>query len=244
MGYIYTVSDNYLETVYEHTREFQYIDVIGYRSIKKATSRLHLTNSKDILGYLYIDDEMPEYEDMMRFIRKIELTLDKTKILLLVVRDALSCEEFLNQYAGSLVTIRVISGFEVLTDTILKNALGTIYSTQAQPYLDLEEDEDQIIIPNPHYLEFNRLFSKQITDLISPVQKLNDLTETERFDGVLTRIRNKDTFENEYRRAFIRAKFNSRHLHTVHESPYDSCLTMALEEILREEIENERKNKV
>lgn len=244
MGYIYTVSNNYLETVYEQTRIFQYIDVIGYRNIRKATSRLHLTNSKDIIGYLYIDDEMPKYEDMMRFIRKIELTLDRKKVLLLVVRDDASCQEFLNQYAGSLVNIRVISGFEVLTDTILKNALGTIYSAQVRPYLDLEEDENNVIIQSPHYLEFKRLFSKQITDLIAPVHKLDNLAETERYDTVLSRIRNNDSFENEYRRAFIRSQFMINHLHPVHESPYDSCLTMVLKEILKEEIENERKNKI
>lgn len=237
MGYIYTVSNNYLETLYEQTQIYKYIDVLGYRSVKKATSLLHLTNNKDILGYLYLDDQMPPYPDMMRFIRKIELTLDKSKILLIVVRDKDSYEEFLNQYTGSLVKIRAIVGFEVLTDTIIRNAIGTIYSTQASPYLDINEENDNIV-RNPDYLKYNKVIPSKITDLISPVHKLNNVIETERYDVTLARIRDKDSFENEYRKAFIQRSY-SRKYPIMQDSPYDECLTMALKELLKEEMENE-----
>lgn len=240
MGYIYTVSNNYLETLYNETQIYKSIDILGYRSIKKAISLLHLTNNKDILGYLYIDDTMPPFQDMMRFIRKIELTLDKSKILLIVVRDKESYDQFLDQYKGSLVNTRAIVGFEVLTDTIIRNAIGTIYATQASPYLDLNEDNDKII-KDPDYLKFNKIIPTRITDLITPVHKLNSAIETERYDVTLARIRDKDSFENEYRKAFIQRTYSKKYP-IMQESPYDECLTMALEEILIEEgLKNERK---
>lgn len=242
MGYIYTVSDNYLETMYEQTQQFKYIDVIGYRSIKKATSRLHLTNSKDILGYLIIDDDLPSFNDLMRFIRKVELILDKNKILLLVIRNEESYSEFLNQYRGSLVNIRSIVGFEVLNDNILRNAIGTIYSSQVSPYMDLESEDDIILPKDPNYLKYEKLIPSNITDLICPVKKLRDRIETEKFDPILSRIRNKDSFEYAYRTAFIQRAYGKRY-QIRKEYPYDDFTNEALKYLLKEEIKNERQDK-
>ena len=233
MGYIYTVSPEYLETIYNKCQVFQYINIIGYRDINKATRRLHFTNVKDVLGYMYVGDYMPEYSEMMRFIRKIELTLNKNKMLLLVIRDENSYLDFINQYSGSHVQIRAIAGFEVLNDMILRNAIGTIYQTQAEPYLELVNKKDNDVVIGNKYINFERLMPKELTALVTPVRKLNTLDETIRFDNVLMKMRDKTSFEYQYRQEFIKSSFGKK-VKMPEGSSYDYITTEALKQILKE----------
>ena len=245
MGSIYTISPEYLETISNECSMFQYIDIIGYREIDKAIRRFHFTNVKDVLGYLYVSDYMPDFKDMMRLIRKIELTLNKSKILMLVVRDRDSFLNFANQYQGSLVKIRAIAGFEVLTDVILKNAIGTIYKTQAEPYAELEKKRFDDVVVNDKYISFERLVDTEITDLIAPIylRKYGDLEDTLKYDDLLIdfhRIGDTSSFSYKYRVQYIRACLGYK-AEMPEDSPYDYLTTQSLAHILKEGDKNEGK---
>lgn len=240
MDVIFTVSPDYLNAIEEETRKYSF-GIQGYRDIEIALESLHFSNSKDILGFAYVSDELPDIKLMRRFIRKIDLTVTKPTKLVLAVRNKESFEEFKLQYRGSKVIIEAITGFEVLTDIIINNSIvGTILKTRYKPYLDDMPDNTRVF-PPVDYLKYTKVIDKRLLNIITPVRKLSNLTDTLRFDEVLSRLTNKEGMYFKLRVAFIKAHFGLETDISEFNGGDRFVLVKVLEHMMREVIRNERK---
>ena len=206
MDVIFTVSPDYLETLEEETRKYSF-GIQGYRDIEIAMESLHLSNSKDILGFAYVGDELPDVRLMKKFIRKIDLTITQPTKLILVVRSQESFDEFREAYRGSKVIIEAMTGFEVLTDIIINNSIvGTILKTRYKTYLDDMPDNTRVFPPSEH-LKYTKVIDKRLLGIIREVRMLNSIEDTVRFDEVLSRLTNKEGMYYRLRVAYIKAHF-------------------------------------
>ena len=206
MDVIFTVSPDYLNILEEETRKYSF-GIQGYRDIEVAMESLYLSNSKDILGFAYVADELPDPKLMRKFIRKIDLTVTRPTKLILAIRNQESFEEFRQSYRGSRVIIESITGFEVLTDLIINNSIiGTILKTRYKPYLDDMPDNTRVF-PTTDHLKYTKVIDKRLLGIIRGVRLLTSVEDTIKFDEVLSRLTNKEGLYYKLRVAYIKAHF-------------------------------------
>ena len=209
MKVLYVISPDYLEAIVKETSDYSFA-IQGYADIAKAVDSLHKTNINDILGFIYMADEMPEYyNDLINFIDKCSLMCDYTKSILFVVKDKSDLKDFLDYVESPAIKIEVITGYEVITDVIIKNSVLTILRGQEKPYLNLESEKfiDYRENDKEPVLSYEPLFSQRILDVTSDVFKLDTLDETKMYDVILRTYEGFDEIIFTLREAFIKAFF-------------------------------------
>lgn len=240
MEVLFTVSPDYLDTLERETKKYTFA-LQGYRDIEVAIESLHLSNAKDILGFAYVADELPDYKLMHKFIKKIDLTITQPTKLILAIRDQESFEEFKENYRGSKVIIEAISGFEVLNDIIINNSVvGTIIKTRYTPYLD-DMQKPERLFPARKYLSYTKVIDKRLLRIIEPVRKLNTLEDTVRYDDILSRTTNKDGMFYDLRLAYVKAHFGIYTDITKYGEDDRFVMMKVLDNFIREVIRNERR---
>ena len=204
LNIIYTVSPHYLDAILNETKDYLFA-IQGYRDIGLAIEALQTVNDKNVYGYLYMADELPRYEDMLDFIHRLDL-MGGDKELLIVTKDVEDFNQFLEYYKGSKTKIRVIKGFEIMADLIIKRAIGDILKSQLSPY-ELEEQE-RVLRPEPHeYLEYKAVVDKRFLRILEPIRCVDNLENTLRYDELLQSGLKKEHLIYRLRKAYISSYF-------------------------------------
>lgn len=229
LNIIYTVSPHYLDAILNETKDYLFA-VQGYRDICLALDALKTVNDKNVYGYLYMADELPKYEDMLEFIHRLDL-MGGEKELLIVVKDVEDFNEFLAFYKGSKTKIKVIKGYEVMTDLIIKRAIGDILKSQLNPY-ELNT-EDNILRSVPHeYLEYKPLVDKRFLRILDKVRLVDNMENTLRYDELLQSGLQKEHLIYRLREAYICSVFGVKvDLSELYESIRDDELYMLIRSI-------------
>ena len=205
MNIIYTISPHYLDAILKETKDYLFA-VQGYRDIALAINALQTVNTKNIYGYLYMADELPRYEDMLEFIRRIDL-MGGDKQLLIVVKDIEDFERFREYYRGSKTLVKVIKGYEVMTDIIIKRAIGDTLKSQLEPYLSDEPVKIEKVVPHK-YLEYKPVIDKKLIGVLEPVRIVNnDLEDTLKYDAFIQSGIREGHLLYKLRKAYISAHF-------------------------------------
>lgn len=207
LNIIYTVSPHYLDAIVNETKDYLFA-IQGYRDICLAIEALQTVNDRNVYGYLYMADELPKYEDMLEFIHRLDL-MGGEKELLIVVKNVEDFNNFLAFYKGSKTKIKVIKGFEVMTDLIIKRAIGDILKSQLNPY-ELDEEE-KVVRAEPHeYLEYKPLFDKRFLRILDKVRFVDNMENTLRYDELLQSGLQKEHLIYRLREAYICSIFGVR----------------------------------
>ena len=210
MKVLYVISPDYLDAVIKETKEYTFA-IQGYRNFTEANEALHSQNIKDVLGFIYISDRMPEYfTDVYEFIDRCSIMTGKDKTFLIVCKDSKDVKDFLDYLEVCDLTLKVIAGYEVLTDVIIRNAVSTILMTQMKPYVETDtieepmEDDDTSLSPTLHY---EQIFEPNVLDITMPVLKMSSVEETIRYDNIILKYRLEDEITYALRLAYIKANF-------------------------------------
>lgn len=241
MKVIYTISPDHLKALVKETSEYSF-SLVGYRDIKEAISKLYMCNAKDILGYMYVADEMPEYKHMHILLKKIDLSLDKPKVFIIAVKSGESFEEFQEEYQGSKVKVKVIKGYEVLTDLIIKNIVLDILISQETPYLEYKETELNPGI-KPTYLKYKSIIDKRLLMILEPVRTQPTVEDTIRYDNVLGKLNNKEGINGKLRVAYIYAHFGEEKDLSKYDDDNRFVMIRVLQNIIKEVASDARKVK-
>ncbi|GAA0101669.1 hypothetical protein UT300012_23840 [Paraclostridium bifermentans] len=244
MNTIYTISPHYLDAILKETKDYLFT-IQGYRDIALAINALQTVNTKNIYGYLYMADELPRYEDMLEFIRRIDL-MGGDKQLLIVIKDVEDFENFRQFYKGSKTKVKVIKGFEVMTDIVIKRAIGDTLKSQLEPYMSEEPEKIKRIEPHK-YLEYKPVIDKKLMRILEPIRNVNDnLADTLKYDAFLQSGIKEGHLTYKLRKAYISAHFGVQYdLSSAYNTKNDELYMMvrSIETIAKEVCKNERKTK-
>lgn len=240
MNIIYTISPHYLDAVLKETKDYLFA-VQGYRDIALAINALQTVNTKNIYGYLYMADELPRYEDMLEFIRRIDL-MGGDKQLLIVVKDVEDFNNFRQYYRGSKTLVKVIKGFDVMTDIIIKRAIGDTLKSQLEPYISEEPVKIEKVKPH-RYLEYKPVIDRKLMRIIEPVNIVNDdLEDTLKYDSFMQSGIKEGHLVYRLRKAYISAHFGIKEdLSDAYKIKSDELYMMvrSIETIAKEVCKNE-----
>lgn len=241
MNIIYTISPHYLDAILKETKDYLFA-IQGYRDIALAINALQTVNTKNIYGYLYMADELPRYEDMLEFIRRIDL-MGGDKQLLIVVKDVEDFEKFRQYYRGSKTVVKVIKGYEVMTDIIIKRAIGDTLKSQLEPYVSDEPVKIERVVPHK-YLEYKPVIDKKLMRILDPIKIVNDdLEDTLKYDAFMQSGIKEGHLTYKLRKAYISAHFGIKEdLSSAYKTKSDELymLVRSIETIAKEVCKHER----
>ena len=246
MKILYVISPDYLDAVIKQTKDYTFA-IQGYRNFIEASEALHTQNIKDILGFLYISDRMPEYfTDAYDFIDRCGIMTGKDKTFLIVCKDSKDIKDFLDYIESCELTLKIISGYEVLTDVIIRNSVSTILMSQIKPYVEREpiadiiEDDETSLSPTLH---FEQILEPNVLDITMPVLKMATLDETIRYDNIILKYKYEDEITYALRLAYIKANFGifqsiKGQLDKVKSNNYYYCILKCIENTINNTYRN------
>lgn len=208
---IYCISPDYLYALDKESKPYSFT-VQCYSSLRSGVERLFTTNIKDIYGFMYVSDFLPEdTRNLDILIRKIEVLIpsNEDRILLLVVRDKDGLMDYLNRMPKGRLKVYYLTGFEAFNDIIFRQAFGTILSKNVSEYIEDDKLHDYRN-PTTDYLFYDNLLDKRLTSVLSPVRLFKTHSDTIARDDVLDEIKDKKNIYYRLRQCYILAHFGKK----------------------------------
>lgn len=250
MKLLYTISPDYLGAVLSESQHYSFY-IQGYPSIKEAQKGLYKRNISDILGFLYLTETKPNIKKLANLIMEIDSFANQDMIFLLAIKtyDFATLKANINPQN---LKIKVLSGWELITDLVLKECFTPFILSNFAPYEDTSLGDTSIY----HYtvnlseyrtknLEYSRLFDYKSLQLLSPVNKLDSVEETYLHDKILAGLSGVRDDYYDVRKAYIAAHFGINEIDKVANSLLvvmkgNKTLARALEKRMEEKINEVR----
>lgn len=185
MKYVYVVSPDYLEAMYEQSIPFSF-DIKGFCSIEQGIKNLGRTNISEIIGFAIVLHSLPtELAPLIQLINKINLiSSGHTVVLCLYFKEGFDIlENYLDIYN---IDLFLYTGFQDVTDAGLRRGIyGTIIKNTSEPYnynTDLKEMENLV---GPQIQHYDPIFNEKINLLVEPIVSATDIRRATQNDTIL-----------------------------------------------------------
>ena len=218
MKLLYLISPTYMSAFRAETEDYSF-KLQGYPSIQLAHEGLHKRNISDLLGFVYFSTSLPRnYKAIIQFLERVDMIAPKGMIFMLAVQDGKGFEYIKETFKPINLRIKVMSGWEDVTDIVIKSCLAIFILENYKPYDDTEIgskktrediiDFSEVEVKN---LKYKRLFRKEMLELISkvnltPVNEPN-IEVTVMNDTLLNKLAVSQDIYYRVRLAYIQAHF-------------------------------------
>lgn len=176
MKLLYLISPTYMSAFRAETEDYSF-KIQGYPSIQLAHEGLHKRNVSDLLGFVYFSTSLPRnYKAIIQFLERVDMIAPKGMIFMLAVQDGKGFDYIKESFKPINLKIKIMSGWEDVTDIVIKSCLATFVLENFKPYADTEigskktrEDIINFSDVEVKSLKYKRLFRKEMLELISKV---------------------------------------------------------------------------
>lgn len=187
MKTLFAISPTYLHALYAEVKKYSF-HLQGYGNFKDACHGILRVNSNDLLGMVYLSDELPlqgstEYKHLCKFLHLCDL-LEDSKKLVFISKNV----QYLKKLAGKLQKLRItfVPLDDFVTDSLInKSAFGGILLDTTTPYDIKNSGVMQKTVTQPEILHHLRDINYNIINCIQPVNRARTLEDTVEIDEVL-----------------------------------------------------------
>lgn len=186
---IFAVSPHYLEALYNEALQFDF-SLQGYGNVQDALCGLQYTNFQEIIGFLYLDDTIPNdaesLDHFLSIINKVASGREVTFLFALKSKGSINQKLHLDDYEN--LKIRYINRIDDVTDLLIRRELfGSLLLEKFEPYQFYEEDN---VPPTKEIfkLEFKPLFSDNLLEIMDSYEKKRTSEETLKHDSIYRKL--------------------------------------------------------
>ena len=254
MKLLYVISPCYLNALRTEADNYNFY-IQGYQNFKQANNGLYKRNISDILGFLYFADTIPRKPwELIKFIRRVDTFAPKGMIFLISVKDPTNLDVIKHNIKTINLTVKCSVKWELVTDVVVKTAFAPFILSNYDLYEDtnigsIKKINTSIYNRNsePNNIQYRRLFSNNLMEVLSEVNKLETCQETEQADLILNKLISTKSVARQVRLAFIRAHFGIepverellKNLHVLTENEIlDKALYSKFQEVVYENGKN------
>lgn len=209
MKVIYAISPKYLYALKEEIEPYSF-SIQGYEEFELAEDGLKKTNAKDILGFVYLANELPNmFQPLIDFIDSCSVISEPSKPFIIAVKTQKDINLLASKLTAPNIKLRLMSNFEQVTDKLIRNIILEILKESVEPYIDNTIDRNPIIdLPDPT-LRYTPLIDPRVSCILDTIDFKRDLRDTLVCDTVLPTLK---TYEDYYnlRKAYICAYYGMK----------------------------------
>lgn len=187
---IIVISPDYLQAMCEEAEKYSFF-IQGYGKFEKAAARLVYTNAIDILGFVYVAEDLPprgsdEWKYMLRFLGLCNLMAIKRKFVI-VIQNQIKTSVLTELKKFRHLNIVYNDNIEFITDTVInKNIFGSILLANYTPYQTEPVKEKSYNFDLPR-LSYQPLVPPILFEVEEMVHVMQSTSETMEHDIVLNR---------------------------------------------------------
>ena len=184
MNVIFAISPNHLEALYEESKNFDFV-LQGYGNIKDSYKGLQGVNIKNILGFVYLGDILPDVKQLNQFLQICNLiAANKPRPFVLALASGVSISASVNTKKYKNLRFYTLPPIEILTNLVIRaDIFGPILLENFKPYqFDDEVDDTQISSLNT--IEYRPIISKIFYGVLSPVRCQESIQECVEMDKI------------------------------------------------------------
>lgn len=186
MDVIFAISPDYLEPLYSEAKKYDFC-LQGYGAAISAKKGLLKTNIADILGFIYVAEELlDEPEELISFLDTINmLSRGNKRKIIFAIQHSKGLSMILHKANLNNLDVVLLNNFEVVTDTVINKQLyGSILLDNFEPY-ELIKTKKETKGLQSKVLQYRPLFSDYVLRCLSSVDKALTFEDTCENDTIL-----------------------------------------------------------
>lgn len=205
---IFVISPEYLDALYTEALKFDFT-LQGYGNIGLAMKGLQYTNISDIVGFLYMADNLPkDTEPLERFMTLCNAISSNLHMpFMFAIKNPAKLGKYLTLTKYDNLKFIVLKEMEEVTDLLIKRDIfGALLLERLEPYKLNESDQVTPVQPTIPVLEYKPVFSGFILSVFSHVDLSETLEDTLRSDKVYLELMKVSEIAANIRRLYITRK--------------------------------------
>lgn len=186
MDIIFAVSPDYLEPLYTEAKKYDFC-LQGYGAAVSARQGLLKTNVADILGFIYVADELlDEPDELVSYLNTLNMiSRGSRRKMIFALQHNKGLADILHRAEIENLDIVMLNGLEVVTDTVINKQLyGSILLDNYDPY-ELVKHDKSTDFGQTKLLQYKPLFSDYVLKCLAEVETFDTYEETCVNDGIL-----------------------------------------------------------
>lgn len=209
MKVIYAVSPKYLYAIKEEIEPYSF-SIQGYEEFELAEDGLKKTNAKDILGFVYLANDLPKlFQPLIDFIDACSVLSEPSKPFIIAVKNQKDINLLASKLTAPNIKLRLMTNFEQVTDKFIRNIILEILKESVEPYMDNTKNNNPIIdLPDPT-LKYIPLIDPKVSCILDTIDFKRDVSDTLVCDTVLPTLKNNEDCYN-LRKAYICAYYGMK----------------------------------
>lgn len=205
------ISSNYQNAFEYEIKRFSFAIQL-FPDIRSATKDLVRMNIEENLGFIYLDNNLKDIDDLLDFLELLDLYCGSERRLLLCIKEKESIKNLRQALAHKLfkVKISLIDGFDFVSDDLINKCFYDVLRDTQEPYIDKSINDEEGSIKRINTLRYDSLFNQRIEQIVAPFYKVrNDPDATCELDSFCNAYRFKSSELYKMREAYIHSFFGS-----------------------------------
>ena len=207
MNVIFAISPNYLEALYNESKNFEFT-LQGYGNIAESYKGLQGVNIKNILGFIYLGDKLPDEKQFKRFLRVCNLiSANNPRPFVIALCDGATLGNSLNTKKYKNLKFYTLPSIEILTNLVIKaDIFGPILLDNFQPY-QFNEEVSESKIGHLNTIEYKPIISDVFYKIFSPAHYQGSLHNFIENDKIYNNLLTSNKLLAECRLIVLRCKY-------------------------------------